>query len=232
MYECRICLEEDEIENLISPCLCRGTSKYIHEKCLNEWRTLSENRENETICPQCKFVYLLEEQNNNPGGLKCFNLFVNFCAKNIVSLVLCNFLFYICIYYILYWLNNNNFYIYGSKKDEVYDALEFKTFTVFQLSSILITTFYIFILILDFTLTVNKKLLFSYYKRKLLIPQIFLYIFGLLFTFFHPVFGLLLNTFLINSIMKCYIDYHNEINSITKRKVLSISDQELVELNI
>ena len=33
MYECRICLEEDEIENLISPCLCRGTSKYIHEKC-------------------------------------------------------------------------------------------------------------------------------------------------------------------------------------------------------
>ena len=51
MNECRICLEEDEICNLISPCLCRGTTKYIHEKCLNEWRILSENRdiENETL---------------------------------------------------------------------------------------------------------------------------------------------------------------------------------------
>ena len=35
-----ICLEKDKIENLISPCLCRGTTKYIHEKCLNEWGTL------------------------------------------------------------------------------------------------------------------------------------------------------------------------------------------------
>jgi hypothetical protein len=232
MYECRICLEEDEIENLISPCLCRGTSKYIHETCLNEWRTLSENRDNERICPQCKFEYKLQEQNLNPGGLKCFNLFVNLCAKNIVSLIIFNFLIFVITYYLLYWLNNSNFYIHGSNEDEIYDALEFKTFNVFQLSSILITTFYILIIIVDFILTINKKLLYSYYKRKLLIPQIFLYIFGLLFTFFHPVFGLLLNTLLINSIMKCYIDYHKEINSIAKRKVLSISDQELIELNI
>jgi len=36
---CRICLgEENETENeLISPCKCAGTMKYIHLKCLQEW---------------------------------------------------------------------------------------------------------------------------------------------------------------------------------------------------
>ena len=60
MNECRICLEEDEICNF-NLHVYVGTTKYIHEKCLNEWRILSENRENEQICPQCKFKYILEE---------------------------------------------------------------------------------------------------------------------------------------------------------------------------
>lgn len=37
-YTCRICLEEDDEENFISPCGCSGTSKYVHNTCLNKWR--------------------------------------------------------------------------------------------------------------------------------------------------------------------------------------------------
>ena len=39
LKSCRICLgEENEDENeLISPCKCSGTMKYIHLKCLQEW---------------------------------------------------------------------------------------------------------------------------------------------------------------------------------------------------
>lgn len=33
MNQCRICLEEGN--NLITPCECKGTSKYIHEECMN-----------------------------------------------------------------------------------------------------------------------------------------------------------------------------------------------------
>ena len=33
---CRICLQEDIIENLIIPCECKGTQKYAHLKCLEE----------------------------------------------------------------------------------------------------------------------------------------------------------------------------------------------------
>ena len=38
-YQCRICLEEeDNLELLISPCRCSGTSKYVHRECLRKWR--------------------------------------------------------------------------------------------------------------------------------------------------------------------------------------------------
>ena len=37
-YQCRICLEdEDELDKLISPCLCNGTMKYVHYECLHKW---------------------------------------------------------------------------------------------------------------------------------------------------------------------------------------------------
>ena len=56
-------------------------------------------------------------------------------------------------------------------------TLEFKTFNVLQLASILITTFYVFIIIIDFYMTKNRNLLFEYYRRKLLFPQMFFYIY-------------------------------------------------------
>lgn len=34
--ECRICLEEDERNNLIVPCKCNGSIKYVHLECLNQ----------------------------------------------------------------------------------------------------------------------------------------------------------------------------------------------------
>ena len=76
-------------------------------------------------------LLILEEQNNNPGGLKCFNLFVNLCAKNIVSLILCNFIFlYVytifCIGLIII------IFIFMDLKDEVYDALNLKLLLFFN----------------------------------------------------------------------------------------------------
>lgn len=34
---CRICLEQDSLDKLISPCNCDGTIKYIHMDCLKTW---------------------------------------------------------------------------------------------------------------------------------------------------------------------------------------------------
>ena len=51
---CRICLDEGE---LISPCLCTGTSAYVHEQCLLKWLNMSGR----TDCEICKYEYRVEE---------------------------------------------------------------------------------------------------------------------------------------------------------------------------
>ena len=33
---CRICLSEDDPMTLIAPCLCAGTSRWVHRDCLDE----------------------------------------------------------------------------------------------------------------------------------------------------------------------------------------------------
>lgn len=55
---CRICFSpESSEEKLISPCKCRGTSKWIHLSCLNEWRTHSQNSKSYYRCDQCHYEY-------------------------------------------------------------------------------------------------------------------------------------------------------------------------------
>ena len=53
--ECRFCLETDGLENLISPCLCRGSSKYVHNDCLMRWYTTEPARG--TRCNTCLTEY-------------------------------------------------------------------------------------------------------------------------------------------------------------------------------
>ena len=55
---CRICLEEEEeIGSLFSPCECKGTQKYVHKECLNQWRKQEHNNTSFTRCPTCHFTY-------------------------------------------------------------------------------------------------------------------------------------------------------------------------------
>ena len=61
--ECRICFEgEDENNILISPCDCKGTSKYVHLKCLKKWRDESMNDEARKKCMECKKEYIIRKK--------------------------------------------------------------------------------------------------------------------------------------------------------------------------
>lgn len=59
---CRICHESNEPTNdmdldscgrLIAPCLCDGSLKYVHEKCIQQWIEISQSRK----CELCHFEY-------------------------------------------------------------------------------------------------------------------------------------------------------------------------------
>ncbi|KAK3827827.1 MAG: hypothetical protein J3Q66DRAFT_321193 [Benniella sp.] len=59
--QCRICLggvdDEDMLGRLISPCLCKGSMKYVHIECLNSWRARSPKRESHYKCDTCKYSF-------------------------------------------------------------------------------------------------------------------------------------------------------------------------------
>ncbi|KAG0225978.1 hypothetical protein BGW42_003966 [Actinomortierella wolfii] len=58
--QCRICLggpDEVELGRLISPCMCKGSMKYVHIACLNEWRARSPKRESHYKCDTCKYEF-------------------------------------------------------------------------------------------------------------------------------------------------------------------------------
>src|SRR5690606_15345459 len=60
---CRICLstasEAPEAGALISPCRCKGTSKYVHDSCLRQWRTTSASSKAYYECNTCGYKYQL-----------------------------------------------------------------------------------------------------------------------------------------------------------------------------
>lgn len=85
---CRICLEEEEnIELLINPCSCRGTSKYVHKTCINQWFEETTNELAKKECMECKTPYLfshydIEEnskllfQESNISSIYCKNILI------------------------------------------------------------------------------------------------------------------------------------------------------------
>ncbi len=54
---CRICLSDDNTENIISPCSCIGSARFVHRKCIDKWRKLSPNPQSRIQCEVCKSYY-------------------------------------------------------------------------------------------------------------------------------------------------------------------------------
>lgn len=49
--------DDDIDDELIAPCECRGTMRYVHRECLNQWRTASPRSDSFTRCEQCFASY-------------------------------------------------------------------------------------------------------------------------------------------------------------------------------
>ncbi|CAF1466368.1 unnamed protein product [Didymodactylos carnosus] len=60
LKQCRICLDNDNPNDIISPCLCKGGSAYVHRKCLNDWRSENTGGKAFKMCDICHFEYVIE----------------------------------------------------------------------------------------------------------------------------------------------------------------------------
>lgn len=54
---------------MIAPCLCTGTSKWVHRECLDRWRGNRPKRSRFTECGQCRYKYQLHRV-KAPGEMK------------------------------------------------------------------------------------------------------------------------------------------------------------------
>lgn len=53
-YTCRICFDATNNKNdIVAPCKCDGTMKYVHKACLEQWRVHSSGTDNFNKCPTC-----------------------------------------------------------------------------------------------------------------------------------------------------------------------------------
>lgn len=50
-------VKEADGDELIAPCECRGTMRFVHRDCLNQWRTASPRSDSFTRCEQCFAPY-------------------------------------------------------------------------------------------------------------------------------------------------------------------------------
>lgn len=59
---CRICYDTEKKEDkFISPCSCKGDSRYVHKSCFNKWLLVNQNSETYDKCPTCKASYIRKD---------------------------------------------------------------------------------------------------------------------------------------------------------------------------
>lgn len=67
--ECRLCLQRGDTKDLIAPCRCAGSIKYVHRECLYAWRAHNQHCEHFFRCDLCERPYMLEQV--DPADEEC-----------------------------------------------------------------------------------------------------------------------------------------------------------------
>ncbi|CAI5967425.1 unnamed protein product [Closterium sp. NIES-64] len=97
--QCRICLETDG-RDLIAPCRCKGSARFVHRHCLDQWRATKEGFAF-CHCSTCKARFQLRVC--LPPDLRCRHLkFRFFVARDIVLITLLVQMLIICFGYTAY----------------------------------------------------------------------------------------------------------------------------------
>ena len=182
--QCRICFENETFDNpLLHPCLCNGTSKFVHKYCLQKWRKMNYNKPAFFKCMECNFKYIIKYSTPtefffySDRNLYALNSLLNSIIMNI--LMFCVSLF---LQTIMLELKFNPIYLIDSKPtssflhisngETLYGHIYYYSVTIFILSiichnSFLISTFKV----------INKKK----YWNKMAMRYILHYIFSLQF---------------------------------------------------
>ena len=193
---CRICFEDNN--ELISPCRCSGTSKWIHLECLQKWRFTSTNPNSVIKCSTCNTKYNITYISNNSITKFLFTFLCNYPS----TFYMINYIFIILGGYILY---NINLTIYEQKNNKIY---------LFYLIKYLITSayslysFYIFFILFILIKQKYKKVYFKEFP-KLIFNRI---IFGILVSMGLIIINILISTLIFSISIFVFLKYHLHVS--------------------
>ena len=122
--ECRICFEKDKVNEFINPCLCNGTSKWVHKSCLNQWIEINIHKPANTTCMECKYTYKF----NYLYPEEKFLLKKYYIYKYRLNYLIMLFIGLVPTSYILFALDKSNDYLYIkliSYNKEIYNKTKF-----------------------------------------------------------------------------------------------------------
>jgi len=173
--ECRICFENDNEFDFINPCLCDGTSKWVHNTCLQEWRNSNTNMRANKFCIECNykyktfFKYPKEKyiiKKNFPRKYKLTYMFFIY----ITSMIFCFFLTLIDKYNnnlsikIVnfdngYYINNTNL---AFKNNEMYRGMYYQSLTITIYCNLFLIFFFIVSLLKIKRKSLYFKLMYKY----------------------------------------------------------------------
>lgn len=69
--QCWVCFaseEDDPVAAWVHPCLCKGTTKWVHQVCIQRWVDEKQKGNNSTgvVCPQCGTDYIIQFPASGP----------------------------------------------------------------------------------------------------------------------------------------------------------------------
>lgn len=206
---CRICLEDDVISNLIYPCKCSGTSKYIHKSCLDQWRTLSDNREAYYKCFECHYKYkltsnTLEIQDNY------IVKFFRYVSNNLLPFLTCNVIIIGVLCFLLELIDTSH------KLINIFHNSTHGEYLIW--SSIFYVLFLLIVSLFNFYFIKNKILYLRYYFQNK--SWIVVSLLGVIFLFFIDlIFTLLFLTFVIQLFIK---KHFHTLDKIKRERIIDV----------
>jgi hypothetical protein len=164
--ECKFCLEQSEQDLMISPCDCKGTVKYVHIKCLENYHIQNEHKNDK--CGMCNYIYNYTTETNYELIFKLFKKYLIIITNNLVSIFCCfdsdilnffKFAFYLYIFKL--------FFEYGKLYKTQRYLIDKNTLSEFN-NKILLSMYsnhllvsYVFILFYKFLVNINVIVLIS-----------------------------------------------------------------------
>jgi hypothetical protein len=126
-FICRICYDtEKNNKNMIFPCKCKGTMKWVHLECLEKWIRISKKK----ICGSCKYNYKMKRISLYPK----LEIFDNYRVKKYISISILFILLLSSCYFSYNFLGKNK--LHNSNVLYFFDGLKLLTFTSFFLIAI------------------------------------------------------------------------------------------------